>query len=479
MGRILNSPRPSSPGTADSTSKRRNLLVALFGLFVFLFSAWDTWSGVSESRFHPDESRWINRAYYLEELLHPLSDVWEERYLTRGQPPMGSYVIGAGLVLQGRDLTTNGPWDFRFGFESNVAWNVSRNNMPVQDDLVAARRWNLVIGATTCLVVYLIVLQFTNIFGGVVAGMFMAIHPLQHYLSTLATSDAVFTCFVALAVLAAMWLARGPTWWRALLLTLALGAGAATKLSPIFLAVGLAGYGTLLLFDPWLRRLPRIAGRAWRLISRAESGNERRIGIMLLVQPVLVAAFFVLSYPYLWSDPIGRTRAIFDFRRFEMDSQANFWPQAAITTRPEAFRRTWENLNDRYSSSERVLTGLGDMIGRDWSGMSIDLYLAIPGVLVMVYIAWRRGLSSPEALATVAIGGQSALILGALGVDFNRYYLPLLFTFAVSLGVLIGAVSQTALALIQSWRKARSHPNVSSFQHSDEVLPEAAPSQST
>ena len=216
--------------------------------------------------------------------------------------------------------------------------------------------------------------------GGVVAGLFMAIHPLQHYLSTLATSDAVFTCFVALAVLAAMWLARGPTWWRALLLTLALGAGAATKLSPIFLAIGLSGFGLVLFLDPWLRQLPRFPGRAWRLLSRKASGHERTIGIMLLVQPVLVAAFFVVSYPYLWSDPIGRTKAIFDFRRFEMDSQANFWPQAAITTRPEAFRRTWENLNDRYSSTERVMHGLGDLIGRDWSGMSFDLYLAVPGL---------------------------------------------------------------------------------------------------
>ena len=43
---------------------------------------------------------------------------------------------------------------------------------------------------------------------------------------------------------------------------------------------------------------------------------------MLIVQPVLVAALFVTSYPYLWSAPIERTRILFDFRRFEMNNQA-------------------------------------------------------------------------------------------------------------------------------------------------------------
>ena len=58
------------------------------------------------------------------------------------------------------------------------------------------------------------------------------------------------------------------------------------------------------------------------VVSRSERGTERSLGWMLIVQPVLVAALFVTSYPYLWSAPIERTRILFDFRRFEMNNQA-------------------------------------------------------------------------------------------------------------------------------------------------------------
>jgi hypothetical protein len=179
---------------------------------------------------------------------------------------------------------------------------------------------------------------------------------------------------------------------------------------------------------------------------------------MLLVQPVMVATLFVISYPYLWSDPIGRTRILFDFRRFEMDSQASIWTHAAITSREEAVRRTWQNLNDRYSSTERLFAGVGDLFGFAWSGMRFDLYLAVPGIVILVYLAWRNGLASPTALAAVTVGGQSLLILIALGVDFNRYYLPLLFTAAMGTGVLAGWLGEMALVLARRGLRARAHP---------------------
>ena len=93
------------------------------------------------------------------------------------------------------------------------------------------------------------------------------------------------------------------------------------EISPLALAVGIGLVGAVLILDPWLRRL-RYIGRAWSWISRSERGTERSLGWMLIVQPVLVAALFVTSYPYLWSAPIERTRILFDFRRFEMNNQA-------------------------------------------------------------------------------------------------------------------------------------------------------------
>lgn len=445
------SPGPSvrSPGREDlslDTGPRtldhprpwqRWLVISALCLFVFVFALWQSSAKLHTSPFHPDESRWINRATYLDELRHPLSDFWQDRYLIRGQPPMGSYVIGLGLLLQGKDLHTNGPWDFQFGFESAITWNVSHGNMPTFDNLIAARQWNMVLGALTCVILVLIIGLLVNWFGGLIAGLFMAIHPLHIYLSTIAVSDAMFTTFVAFAVLAVIWLARKPTWGRSVLLAVALGMGAATKLSPLFIALGWTAYAFILFLDPWLRSRQRV-GRIWQLLSRKELGTERQLGWKLLVQTGLVGSFFVLVYPFLWSDPIGRTRIIFDFRQYEMNNQAFIFPDAAVHGPIDAFERVWVNLQAITSSSGRIIAWVGNQFGADWSGLGGDLYVAGPGLAILVYLAWKNGLASPQMLGMLAIAAQSVVILAALGVDFNRYYEPLVFTTAVGIGVFVG-----------------------------------------
>jgi len=284
----------------------------------------------------------------------------------------------------------------------------------------------------------------------------MAIHPLHIYLSTLAVSDAMFTTMVAFAVLAAVWLARKPTWGRSVLLAVALGMGAATKLSPLFIALCWTAYAFVLFLDPWLRSRERV-GKVWGVVSQREIGTERQLGWKLLAQTGFVGTFFVLVYPFLWSDPIGRTRIIFDFRRYEMDNQAGFWPQAAIHGPIDALERTWQNLQDRTSSSERLFIWIGDLFGRDWNGYSVDLYLALPGLLVLVYLAWKNGLASPQMLGLLAIAAQSVLILFALGVDFNRYYEPLVFTAAAGVGILTGWIAGLVWNTARSYGRQRSH----------------------
>src|SRR5215213_7584397 len=207
----------------------RRLHVMCGALLVIAVALQQNLTEVTRSPFHPDESRWLNRATYTEAIFHPFSSAWEDRYLIRGQPPGGSYITGIGLLVQGRDLNTNGPWDFHYGSETVTWWNTSRGNMPSWDDLVAARRTSAVLGAISALAVFLIVSQITNVAGGVAGGLFMAVHPLSVYLSSLGVSDAAFTCLVALSTLSGMALARKPSWGRTVSLGLLLGAGAATK----------------------------------------------------------------------------------------------------------------------------------------------------------------------------------------------------------------------------------------------------------
>ncbi|MER3486101.1 MAG: hypothetical protein C4345_09155, partial [Chloroflexota bacterium] len=83
-------------------------------------------------------------------------------------PPIGSYVTGLGLLLQGHDLDTNAAWVFERGDERNIVWNVVKGAMPSQSDLIAARRTSAVIGALTVVTLFALVSRLSHWAGGLV-----------------------------------------------------------------------------------------------------------------------------------------------------------------------------------------------------------------------------------------------------------------------------------------------------------------------
>ena len=451
--------RPSTPGP----DRHRLILAICGGLLVVLVSFWQTTADLRVSRFHPDESRWIDRAQHLAELGDPLGSYWADRYLIRGQPPMGSYITGLGLALQGFDFESSDPWNFSFGNESDINWNVTYGNMPSEDYLIAARRTTVVIGALSCLTVFMIVTLLSNWLGGTIAGLFMAVHPLNVYLSTIAVSDAAFTLVVALSVLAAIWLARGPTWSRTILLGITFGIGTSLKLSPIFVAVGLAIVGLLLLASPLAARV-RPLHWFWDRMGAYEP-SARRLGWMLIALPLIAVTFFVASYPYLWSDPIGRTQVLIDFRRDEMRNQSRIWGDAAIGSQAEALSRTWTMLEERYSASGKFLVKFGITEPRpgheNGAEPGFDLPFALAGTVIFAVLAFRRGFRSPMFLAFLILAGQSLIILIGLNVDFDRYYLPLVMGLAVGLGIGAGQAAGWLLRVLErSPRAVRARQKV-------------------
>jgi len=94
---------------------------APLAVLVSLVALWVNLSAVAMTEFHRDEARWIHRAVFLEELHNPTGEFWQESEVMIGQPPLGSYLMGLGLTLQGRDLDTNGVYDFHFGPDWNWA----------------------------------------------------------------------------------------------------------------------------------------------------------------------------------------------------------------------------------------------------------------------------------------------------------------------------------------------------------------------
>ncbi|MDQ4045189.1 MAG: hypothetical protein M3173_07055, partial [Chloroflexota bacterium] len=161
----------SAPPTVVAHSWRSAVIILLAAL-VFVVAFVHYRSDVDTTNFHPDESRWLNRAHYLEDLLDPFGPTWSDQYLTRGQPPVGSYVMGAGLLLQGQDLDTNRAWDFRRA----GSWNVDNGMYPTHEDLRAGRMTNVMLGAVAVSITFLAVTMLSNVAGGLVAAVILTFH---------------------------------------------------------------------------------------------------------------------------------------------------------------------------------------------------------------------------------------------------------------------------------------------------------------
>ena len=426
---------------------------------VLTVSLWINLGRVHSTEFHRDEARWVHRAYYLRELLDPFGPTWDDKLLSRGQPPLGSYLMGVGLVLQGRDLDTNGLWSFFHDPE----WNERRGRMPEPADLRAARRTNAVVGAFSVLLVFLIARRLSNPVGGVAAALVAAFHPTHVYLSSLAGSDALLGLCVVGAAWAAIRLADRPSWGRALVLGVALGLGTATKLSPILVALALAGVGAVLVLGGIVPRSvadrrpvrwatgPRMPAAPWRFRLR------RELGWMLLSVPVVAGIVFVVSYPYLWTDPIGHTVNLFSFRAEEMESQGEIWSELGVESRREAVERVGIWLGERRSTARWFGDQIRVRIGVALVPPSVDLILAMPGAILLVGAAVRRGPRSAQALVAVALGCQVATIVAAMRADFERYQQPILLAVAVCAGVFVGQGWVAARALEARW-KMRARP---------------------
>lgn len=452
----MSQPFPISQPVPDARPRsRRPALVLVATLAVFVLSFVLNLRQVHESPFHPDESRWINRASYISNLKDPLGLDWADAYLLRGQPPFGSYIVGLGLLLQGHDTVTNNPFDFHFGNERLITWEAAYNTIPSQDDLIAARQTNAFIGAITAALIVVILSKFTNVFGALVGGAFIAINGLQEYLSSTALSDATLGLLLVLSTLVIMRIVRKPSWAWTIVLGILFGCGMAAKLSPIALAAGFGGIGFLFLIRPWLVNIPGI-GRLVTYLARGREEATDRLAWMFLSLPIITCATFVALYPYVWSAPYSRTRILFDFRTQEMRSQSRIWPNLKITDPLDALDRLWHVFQQDYPSTGKIFAKLAEHTPFPSGVPSFDIVMVGLGLLLAVVTVVRTGVATPMAFAFYLLGGQTAAIIVGLKVDFNRYYLPILIFGAVCFGYLVGEVAKFIVQELAVYRDSRS-----------------------
>ena len=410
------------------------IAIGVIFLLTFLLSR----STAQLPNFNPDESRWISRAHYLADLGDPFGPTWDDQYMTRGQPPFGSYVTGAGLLLHGRDLTTNPPWDFSLTWEENLAIG----NKPVPADLQAARSMSAILTALTSIVLVGIASVYVPYSWALLAGVIFALHPFSRYIGALAPADAVFGLLIALAALAMARFARDYAWQWAVVTGVLLGLGGATKLSPLGVAAGLSGLALLLVLLP--------AGA----IPGVERG--RTVGARGLLIGLAAGVTFIAVYPYLWPNPVDRTINLFTFRVVEMATQASDWPVMAVPNRLEAIQRTGLNFSERYSIMGSLADAADLRVPRHI--LQVEVLLAVAGIGVMAREAVRAGWLSAKFLVLAVLGGQVIVTILGMRSEFDRYHLPAALLGAVATCVALYAIASGVRQWFSSWRADQQAP---------------------
>ena len=433
---LQSDPPVKASGWVQATLSRRmrqRRVDLILAVMIFLIGFGFYWSGIESQDYHADESRWINRADYLEDLADPFGPTWNHQYLSRGQPPIGSYSIGLGLVLQGRDLDTNPAYDFRRSGE----WNTQYGTYPDDGDLMAGRRWNAFLGGISAALIYIVVRQLSNPVGGIAAAVLLLANPLEIWYSRIALADATLTLTLALLYLGTIKFMRYPRWWLAIAIGVLIGIGGGNKFTPLALSVPLAGIGGLLLLRAWWFRWKNRKLEStsfWRLPAFTH------ISWMLISTPFVALATFVITYPYLWPDPIRRTLYMINFRQLEMDNQYNLNPQFQTDSPWQSLQMTWDTLGNTWSSTLQIFQWLQlDRVGDILS--TVDLWLAMAGIALLTYVGIRKGLRSAELMIAALIVFQLATIILSMRVAFERYYLPIMFGEFVAAGVTVGYIA--------------------------------------
>jgi hypothetical protein len=412
-------------------ARRPTLLHALVavGLFAWAFGVLNAARpGVD---FHGDESDWISTSRYFHTLFlerNTRPKAWNPGYFILTQPPGFRYVLGAGLWLQGHDLTRlNEPFDWPGG--NDLEKKRREGRMPTEEILEDARTVAIVFGAGAAMLLYVVAVQLGVPIAGVAAALMVPASPYiqQHFGRAMAESTFAFFSLLSLVLVLRTFHRPpdGPRLWDAGLAGLALGLALSTKLTGI-LSLPVLGLVCL------VAALSRGAG------SRPGGLSVRPL-VWGCVAIMVCFAVFVLLNPFLWRDPLGRSYAMFEFRQGEMTGQQHANPNAAVY-----------DVGDR---SIRVLRRA--LVDDTWAnatlGIPLDVPFAAGGLLALGMMAvneWHR--TRRAGRVTVFLLWLQAYLLGtiwAYGLDWDRYVVPVYLLAALTSGLGLSMLLQGGMKL--------------------------------
>ena len=380
--------------------------------------------------FHGDESLWIATSYYFDAFVEGKFDspVWNESYETLTQPPVGRYVVGIGRTIGGysyRDL--NRPWNFNLSSEENIG----RGNMPSPNLLWWSRFPMCILAVVAAVIAFTLMSYFVGRLAGYVM---LSLFVLDSYFSSTlcrAMGEAPLLAFTMFAALAGY---RALTSWRVAtahshlvrkrflrpllwfgMMGVFCGLAGATKLNGLsIIPAGLV----LVLLTP--------------LVQTSNISRSQIFGIIPFACGLLIlaAAFtFVAPNPYLYGDPIRRTKNMVEQRLSEMERQQAKIPSARISG----------PLIPRVSLiGERVFQQCAALsFAKSWI---INVLLCLVGLGYVLFAGWswlRTGAGSAATAVLLLIAFGSSIPALMTPLDWDRYYLfPVFFsTVFIAIGI--------------------------------------------
>ncbi|HYU17332.1 MAG TPA: glycosyltransferase family 39 protein [Chloroflexota bacterium] len=397
--------------------------------------------GGARAKFDGDEAEWIGTAGFFRTLFveHDLSpEAWPDNHWTRTQPMVARYVIGAWLWARGYDLTSLDP---TYDFDQTIGANRRAGHGPSDALLDEARLPMRVLGALAVASLYPTVRLMAGPVGGLVAGLLAVGSPyLQEHLIR-AKGDPSLMFFLLAGLLAAVagltGLEGGRRW---LAWTLAAGAllglAVGSKLTAVLglLAVGLFGILGLAAGHTRLATLRSARGQALGSApgQAPESTRQQARSPLIWAGVVLATAaiVFVASDPFLYPDPIGRSRLLFENRQEEMAVQMRDEPWRAHYDLRERAALVWER------------SFLHDSWGGSHLGWPLEAALAIVGAcwLLARAVSRRPGLDALLLLWVACIFGG---VTWGLGYRMQHYFVPSAAMAILLAGLAAGWIGQT------------------------------------
>ncbi|MCJ7511793.1 MAG: hypothetical protein MUO23_02350 [Anaerolineales bacterium] len=420
------------------------LVIALVAAFLFL--------GIDALPFHPDETSWLVQSQDLERFA---SDPISMAYTSQARLPaeMAYRLLNAPAAKYtlaiGRRFAGYGPSTLPADWDWTASWEVNRQRgaIPSPGLLQSARLASTALIALSLLPLFAVGRRLGGTGTGVVTVALLATNALVLLHGRRAMAEGALILAVSLVMAGVLWGDRHP--WLA---GLSLGLALATKQSTLpLLPVGLLGVG-------WSSALPdRSRGSTW---------------IRLATCCVTLTVVWAILNPVAWRRPLETTTAmIAERRQLVADQIADFGASGGLQVMDSAAERASGLIASLYFAEPQVreagnydvalgtaqrayLEQSATHLGRGLVGGAITLLLALLGMalglrrLGSAAAAVRRDAALMLLLTLV----QTAALLAAVPLAFQRYYLPLVPTLCVWI----------ALALTESVRILRSGPAKSS-----------------